>query len=218
MITRLGACDGVDLWLVALDEPIDEGVLAADERHRAANCRDPARAARMRASRAGLRHVLAAYVGILPARLEFTRSRSGAPVLAADPDCRFSLSRSADLCVVAVGPHRRVGIDVERTSIESASCAAIAEHCLDASERERYPVLDPGERRRHVLEAWTRREAALKAMDRGLLDHRTPGPDTTGPAALAAAGWRLDRPDIGLDRVVALVSEPRRVSRPAGVA
>ena len=209
VITRLDPTDGVDLWLVALDVPTDNAVLETAEREPADACLDERHAARIRASRTGLWSILEVYTGVPASCLAFTVSRSGAPVLAGHPDVRFSVSRSGGLAVVAVAAGRRVGIDIEHAFRSAPSCDALAGHCLDTKERAAHLAQDERAQCQAVLGAWTRREAALKAMDRGLMDHRSPTPDETGPATLVAAGWQLSRPDLGSDHVVALVTEAR---------
>ena len=209
MIERVASFEEIDVWLIGLDATFDHSILSAHEIARTEGCLDPVYAQRLLASRVGLRTVLSGYVGAAPARLTFSRTRSGAPVLVDDPECCFSLSRSRDLAVVAVGFECRVGVDIQGPAPSAASCDALARHVLDEEERLAFDALGADERRVVFLAAWTRREAALKAMDFGLLDDRAPAPDETGKSALASSGWRLLRPVLAPQRVVALVSKPR---------
>lgn len=207
MIARVGSWAGVDLWTIELDVSPESSTLSADELRRVERCLDPTHAQRLRASRVGLRAVLSGYLDVAPADIVFSRTRAGAPVLVGQPKQDFSLSRSRRFALVAVGLGRRVGVDLQGPAPASNDCTALARHVLDADERVVFETLDAGRRRQTFLAAWTRREAALKAMDVGLLDPRAPTPDETGEYALLSSGWQLLRPSLATRETIALVVE-----------
>jgi 4'-phosphopantetheinyl transferase len=167
----------VHAWVVDLDElALPSGPLLDDaERSRAQSYLRRQDGARFAASRAGLRLILAGYLGAEPASLRFQTGPGGRPRLAgiapagaeaSQATLQFSLTRSADLALIAVSAGR-VGADVERivprpglTDLAAAGfagreAAGIATGCCGSPLRGFY---------RH----WTAREAYLKAIGCGL--------------------------------------------------
>ncbi len=156
---RIG--DGVDLWTVEPDRIGDRmepfaSCLDADERRRAAAIRNESRKRLFVAAHAGLRHILAGYLGIGPDTVAYSATGpAGKPCLhpALGSSLRFNMSHTHRLAIVAVADDREVGIDVEWT----------------------------GRRSRELLMRWTRREAAAKLTGEGLgriLAERDPSPES----------------------------------------
>jgi phosphopantetheinyl transferase len=79
---------------------------------------------------------------------------------------RHSVSHSEGVLLVAVAPHRRVGVDVER--VRERGVTALPRHALTRSELEALSTVDPADRLAVFLGYWTRKEALLKAAGVGL--------------------------------------------------
>lgn len=197
--------DEVHLWRIALDaEPAPPGAwLSPDEQQRAAKFHFDRDRRRWSCARAGLRAVLGRYLGAHPAALRFVYDAYGKPSLGggvADAP-HFSLSHSADLAVVAVGRTPWLGVDIEWRR-PCADALAIARRYFARSEYLALERLAPADRLRGFYACWTRKEAYLKAVGRGLSEpldgfEVSVAPDepprllAVDGSTAAAAPWRL---------------------------
>jgi 4'-phosphopantetheinyl transferase len=161
----------VDVWIVPLDGAATSAerlvrCLSPEERTRCERVSDDRRRQRAVLARAALRHILAATLGADAAALEIRRSERGKPVLANAPDTHFSLSHSGDLALVAVAP-ASIGVDVEheRTVHQLLRVARRILHPLTVA---RLQTLEERAQHDTFLDAWTLREAHVKAVGGGL--------------------------------------------------
>ena len=117
------------------------------------------------AARAGLRHILAAYLELAPRLLEIVEGQHGKPRLPGGP--HFSLSHSGELALCAVSRSREVGVDLEQLR-PVPEAEGIVRKWFTRREQEAYfrALLDRPESA--FFEAWTRKEAYLKALGTGL--------------------------------------------------
>ena len=163
--------DDVALWLVDLAVAPDEASrawLADDEGARAERFRAAIHRLRYERAHIALRGLLGAHCGIAPGALRFEVDAAGKPRLTEPVSCRFNLSHSADLALVAICPAAEVGVDLEVLHAVPDAAALAASVC---SERERVawaslansPASDAA-----FLRCWTRKEACLKAVGTGL--------------------------------------------------
>jgi 4'-phosphopantetheinyl transferase len=176
----------VHSWCVHLDVPPDGlyRVLADDERARSARFRFERDRRRYIVAHGVLRRLLGRYLGVRPEELRFERNGFGKPALtpAFDGRLRFNLSHSADVALVAVASDAEVGVDVERVR-------ALPELADDPQT---------------FLDGWTRNEACVKAMGRGLDEQVVPDGERhwsffslhpargyVGALVIAGSGWRL---------------------------
>lgn len=215
----------IHVWTVSLEAApalLGEAaaVLADDERARAACYRFASDRAMFMLGRAALRRILAGYLGLSPAEVRLRTGRFGKPGL--DPpinadDLRFNASGSGCLSLYAVAWGQEVGIDVEHAR-PLADLTSLARRVLSARERAVFDSLDPTGRAGFFLDAWTRKEAYLKAIGEGLrrepaevefgaLLGEDPGSirDAGDPAAAARRWVTAWRPS--LDHTAALVGE-----------
>ncbi|HEY2429895.1 MAG TPA: hypothetical protein VGI06_13245, partial [Acidimicrobiales bacterium] len=103
----------VDVWVASVDPAADGRAAAgAAERARASRFASDDSRRRWLAGRAVLRRVLGAVLGVAPEAVDLHEEPGGRLVLSTDVGVHFSLSRAADLVVVAVAD-RPVGVDVE---------------------------------------------------------------------------------------------------------
>jgi 4'-phosphopantetheinyl transferase len=189
-------------------------LLSAEERERArVQAHDDLRR-RYTVAHGEMRRILAGYAGAPPERLAFSPGSEKPRLLGDGP--RFNLAHSADLALLAVAAGREVGIDVEGLGLRRDTDAVLRSFAPE--EEVALASLPPEPRRLAVLGAWTRKEAVLKAMGRGL----TEGPGSVRvtvlpgePARLLsvrnrpgeAARWALADLDCGAGHVAALAAE-----------
>lgn len=212
----------VTVYEVALDQPDDVvarlvRLLDEHERRRADRTARPELRARRVVAAAATRAVLAALVGADdPARLRIGRrcahcghAGHGKPFVVDRSDVSFSVTHSADLALVAVvrTPPARVGVDVEVVR-PRRSLPALAARVLDDEASARWSALPEAERLRAFYEAWTAKEAYLKAVGVGVTR-------SLRSVAVARPGWTIAPLDLGPRAVahVAVEADPVTVGR-----
>jgi 4'-phosphopantetheinyl transferase len=146
--------------------------------------------------------VLAAYVGLPPARLRFAREARGKPQLVDVADgLAFNLSHSHDQGLLAVSRLQPLGADIE-VQRPMSDLDALARSHFTAAELKAWGALPHERRQDGFFAAWTRKEAYVKALGAGLavpLDSFEVALHPDQPAALrsvagsaeAATAWTL---------------------------
>jgi phosphopantetheinyl transferase len=122
-------------------------------------------------ARSLLRTAAADAAGARPADVCVGRARSGAPRLSGAAEGVFaSVSHTRGLVVVAVaGPRTPTcGVGVDAEFIRPLEAVALAERWFTADEAAWVRALPPGLRPTGLLDLWTRKEAAGKALGLGL--------------------------------------------------
>jgi 4'-phosphopantetheinyl transferase len=126
---------------------------------------------RYRVTRAMVRCVLGAYLGITPMACAFENNVHGRPHLAnaeaAREKLNFNLSHTQDLILLGVTRGRELGVDVERVTDRRAS-ANLATRYFAPSESERILDAAPGERDSLFCQYWTLKESYIKARGKGM--------------------------------------------------
>lgn len=164
----------VDVW--AFDGESDvadlsqlDATLSDDERARASRFRLERDRRRFIRVRGALRTLLGTYLAVLPAELTFEYGAHGKPALAGGYQgaLKFNVSHSQGLALMAVSRDVEVGIDVEgiRPMPDAAEIAARFFSPLEAAELQAVPAVS---RTEAFFACWTRKEAYLKAVGRGL--------------------------------------------------
>lgn len=170
-------------------------VLNPEERARAATYRNPRDGRRFAIRRGWLRHLLAAELGEAPEALRFATGTYGKPRLPLAPDLAFSLSHSAGQALAAIARTGPVGCDIEARDPAKAD-PTVAERFFAPRERAELARLTGAAWIDGFFNAWTRKEAVVKAVGTGLslplqafAVSLTPGE----PAHITAGapGWRL---------------------------
>jgi 4'-phosphopantetheinyl transferase len=156
--------DAPDTRLHALAETLSDG-----ERARLAACGTDSARHRFIVSRGTLRSVLARYTGAAPASLVLLEGETGKPALEGGA-LHFSLSHSRGTAVIAVA-RTGIGVDIEHER-ELPHLERIARRLLHPDTVAALERLDDAARGRAFLDAWTLREAHVKAVGGGLF--RTP--------------------------------------------
>lgn len=143
--------------------------LSADELERAGRFHFMRDRARFIAARAALRAILARYLGLDGASLAFTYGPHGKPALG-DPvgevDVHFNLSHSDELALVAVTRRCPIGIDLEAVR-PFKNVEYVPERIFSARELAEFQDLRPSLREPAFFNAWTRKEALVKATGLG---------------------------------------------------
>lgn len=161
----------VHVWridLSAQEERRMHALLSPEEQARAARFRVANARRQFVVTRATLRLLLAGYLGAQPARLTLSVNAYGKPMLPPDTTgVRFNVSHTGNCGLIAVAQGRSVGIDVERIRTNVIG-ARIAEHFFAPEEWTALRALQPEEQAQAFFHCWTRKEAFVKAVGRGL--------------------------------------------------
>jgi 4'-phosphopantetheinyl transferase len=134
---------------------------ARAERFRLRRVRDQFIAARGR-----LRELLGHYLNLRPQEIPLLYADGGKPHLPAELPLHFNLSHTDGLAVFAIG-RSRIGVDVERYRT-IADADNLVSRFFARRECEEFQALPASERQAAFLRAWTRKEAVLKAIGRGV--------------------------------------------------
>lgn len=166
----------VQVFCAALDVPSDRleelgQFLSDEERQRAGRLHRERDRQRFLAGRGLQREILGALLQVSPASLAFSYGTFGKPQInapAGTPALHFNVAHSESIAVYATANHE-LGVDLERirTVDEAGQIAA-----RFFSPREQRCLLAlPGEQHQAAFfHGWTRKEAYLKALGRGLDD------------------------------------------------
>ncbi|MBV9353910.1 MAG: 4'-phosphopantetheinyl transferase superfamily protein [Chloroflexi bacterium] len=162
----------IDVWTAELDRTPAElrglaGLLSRDERERAERFVFQGDRDRFIAAHGFVRSVLGATLGVDPGAIVFGTEPQGKPFLIGTSGLHFNLSHSAGFALCAVAWERALGVDVEAES-PSGGLEGVIDRVCSRAERESLCQLDPAERRRAVLQLWTRKEAYVKMRGEGL--------------------------------------------------
>lgn len=161
--------DDLHVWAAPLDRFVAPGVLTAEERERAGKFKMERVRRQFIAARAQLRILLGRYLCLAPADVRLSTEASGKPVLAPShgSGLHFNVSHSESLAVYAVTPRGPVGVDVERRRL-IPDAEALVRRFFTPRECDQFLGLPEGERQSAFFRAWTRKEAVLKAVGRGV--------------------------------------------------
>jgi 4'-phosphopantetheinyl transferase len=159
------------VWTVPLDAPNHlrkalSRCLSESERRRLDGCATEVAARRFALGRGALRHVLSLYAGRPPAAISLLHGELGKPTLPDDDDIHFSMSHSLDLALIVVA-RTEVGIDMEHLR-RPARMERISRRLFHPDTVALLERLDTRRRTHAFLDAWTLREAHVKAVGGGL--------------------------------------------------
>ncbi len=125
------------------------------------------------AARFGLRRILAGYLKISPAAIDFSYSQQGKPSLHKShlSDINFNLSHSGDWATLAVTPGSDVGVDIE-VVVNKDNLEQIGDYAFNQTEKILFANFSPNRRQRGFCRLWTAKEARLKMIGVGLSELR----------------------------------------------
>ena len=164
----------VDAWFASLDVEDDalagmRRCLSAAEQRRADRfVFDRDRTAYI-ASHAALRQVLAQYIGCEAGEIQFGEAPLGKPFLrtAGAEGIEFNLSHSGGFACIGVTRGAAIGVDIEAVR-DVDDMPLLARQCFAPAEVETLEQLPPASRLNGFFNAWTRKEAYIKAIGAGL--------------------------------------------------
>ncbi len=153
-------------WIVDATsvEPTALGRLDAVERERHARLVTPNLKQRYASAHAGLRRLLAGYLGCKPVDVEYRGSSTGKPLLR-HGELQFNLSHTAD-CVAAIVGVSPVGIDIEQQRAVNNLRSLATKH-FSPAEMASLDAPSSLELGRRFFEVWSRKEAVLKCLGVG---------------------------------------------------
>jgi 4'-phosphopantetheinyl transferase len=163
--------DIVQVWRVDLAQPLDvedrlRDLLSDDERARADRFYFPHLRTHYISARGALRILLGGLSGREPAELTFAYAQHGKPFLP-ESELQFNVSHSGEVGLIAVAHGRRIGVDVELIR-NLPDAEDVARRFFAPSEVEEYLSLPIDRRPEGFYNAWTRKEAFIKAVGDGL--------------------------------------------------
>ena len=175
----------VHIWSFHTSRPSKEvellsKLLHKDEINRAMRMRSLEVREQAIVGRAVLRIFLAGYLGCEPQAIIFASTGMGKPILASQQGLFFNLSHSHGLGLIAFSNSVEIGVDVEKVRLIENSLF-LAERFFSPWESHTLSQQPGPEMQSIFFQAWTRKEAFLKANGHGL-------------------GFGLDRVEVSLGR------------------
>lgn len=140
--------------------------LSEEEQAKAVRYKAPDLQRRFTASRWLLRRLAAFYTGTDAACLTWAYSEHGKPNLSGS-QLRFNLSHTADSWIGAFAWNMELGVDVERVR-PMPNAAQLVSRFFSSRERAEFDHTPEEERLDALFRGWTRKEAFIKAIGRGL--------------------------------------------------
>lgn len=208
------------VWCATLDYTDDElatfaNLLTPEEQARAARFHFDKDRKRFVIARGLLRKILSQYVNAEPQALRFDYTAHGKPELQQHSYLQFNVSHSHQAILYAVTRAQAVGVDIE-FMYGKHDIDAIAKRFFAVQEYAQLKDLQDDDMRQAFFNAWTRKEAFLKALGSGLSHSLSQVEVTLLPKQLAefvalhdlqqvVSDWSLRSLDILPDYAAALV-------------
>lgn len=159
----------IHVWYIDLALPASDVTLSPDEEERARRFHFERDRMRFVAAHSAWRHILSAYLDTPPNALRFGEESLGKPfIVQPSTRLRFNASHSADVAAIAIAADGEVGIDLEVPERRITDLDAVAERCFTEGERQELAATTGNERHLRFLRCWTRKEAYVKAIGKGL--------------------------------------------------
>jgi 4'-phosphopantetheinyl transferase len=189
----------IHVWSIPIDIGDDAmpelvALLSSSEQQRAERYIIDSARRRFVAARASLRLLVGRYLDLPAGMVQFTYGPSGKPYLIGPyaGQLHFSLSHSHRLAQFAFCAEEELGIDLEwRHDIKSMD--QIVRRMFSPEEIADWFSLPESQRRRGFFDCWTRKEAFVKALGRGLEVPLDTFPVAFRPGEIPAVRWRKDR-------------------------
>lgn len=153
---------GLDDELAALSASLN-----AEERARAARFINPLHGDHYRCIRGMLRKLLATYLSSLPGQIVFGYAQHGKPYLKHEAQLRFNISHSRDMVAYAFSRQHELGVDVEYMRPQK-NLDGMIQRIATSREQQELAQLAGQARNEAFYRLWTRKEAYIKMVGRGL--------------------------------------------------
>ena len=210
----------VHVWRISLEQHGDvldrfRATLEADELERAGRFYFEKHRRHFVVGRGFLREVIARYLQAKPETLRFVYGAYGKPALAGEQSLRFNMSHSHEVALLAVARSAELGVDVERVRVDFAS-EDIARLYFSRVEVDTFNALPNEQQVAAFFRCWTRKEAYIKAIGKGLSQPLDAFDVTLAPGEAAAllraeeddaSRWALSDIDVGAGYAGALAVE-----------
>jgi 4'-phosphopantetheinyl transferase len=165
----------IHVWRVSLAQTESclqslQQTLSPDELTKADRFRFPKDRSQFIVSRGALRAILSRYVNISSHILRFDYNPYGKPsliVAQGGNTLRFNLSHSRGMALIALTKNRDIGVDIEGIN-PNFSCLEIAEKFFSPLENSVLRSLPEHLQATAFFTCWTRKEAYIKAVGKGL--------------------------------------------------
>jgi 4'-phosphopantetheinyl transferase len=164
----------VHVWRASLEQPVAQiqklaQTLSEDERVRAERFYLERDRKHFTVGRGLLRTILSHYLKIEPDQLRFCYGPRGKPALVPSnhSTLQFNLSHSQGIAVYAITRDRQIGIDLEYMR-PTSDIEQLAKRFFSPREYTAIRSLSPNQKPEAFFNAWTRKEAYLKATGEGL--------------------------------------------------
>lgn len=168
--------DEIHVWRASVDAVGEAQFLAlkehltSDEIERARRYRFDRDRRRFVVRRGLLRNLLADYVETVPRSIRFDHNPFGKPYVVEGPNRqppRFNVSHSVGLALFAFSPNHELGVDIERAK-PLADQESVSQRFFAPSEIETMRVLPEHMQLGAFYRCWTRKEAFIKGVGKGL--------------------------------------------------
>lgn len=161
----------IHVWTVNLTlTPEQEGTLwlwlSEDEKVRAQRFHFPIHRRRFIAARATLRYILSLYLSLAPERIVFAYNEHKKPSLHTHA-LQFNLSHSHDMAIIGISLEHAIGIDIEKIEVDNK--LDLAQRFFSLQEVAALLALPHPERTPAFYRIWSRKEALIKAVGKGLI-------------------------------------------------
>ena len=165
----------IHVWRVSLAQTPSclqslQQTFSTDERTKAEAFRFPKDRSQFIVSRGALRAILSRYLNLNPRILCFDYNPYGKPSLIAAQGgniLRFNLSHSRGMALIAITKNRDIGVDIEGIN-PNFPCLEIAEKFFSPLENSVLRSLPDHLQPTAFFTCWTRKEAYIKAVGKGL--------------------------------------------------
>jgi 4'-phosphopantetheinyl transferase len=162
----------INLWqdeitATEADYPHYWRILDQAEQHQANAFKNEQLRKRYVETHARLRILLGDAVNAEPRQLRIHKAEHGKPYLADYPDLAFNLSHTANKMVVAIAYNCDLGVDIEVCKTRT-NLAALVDKCFAEEEKNYWQQLPESEQILAFYRFWTRKEAFVKAIGRGV--------------------------------------------------
>lgn len=163
----------IDVWRVNLNPPRydklkqDISLFSTDELERGQRFRFDRHRRQYLVGRGALRQILSQYCNLQPGKIEFSYGEFGKPFLKESP-IAFNLSNSHDQAIIAITLGPRIGADVEFRERHIWDVDALAKSVFTETEQAQLNSYSQKDRLVPFLSGWTRKEAYLKGVGKGL--------------------------------------------------
>jgi 4'-phosphopantetheinyl transferase len=204
------------VWRADLEAVGDDlaELLSDEERERAERMIGERQRQLWRRSRGVLRALLGRYLRSEGVAVRLSTSVHGKPFVADVPNeltaPAFNLSHSGQLALYAFTASGSIGVDVQvardRSARPDLDWRTMAKRAFGEHEAQRLSLVEPGRREKEFLRAWTRYEAELKRLGRGIGGHGVPDDGSRARIDTYAAPFTIEL-DVGAGAAAALALE-----------